>query len=117
MGGNIRGLLKIGDGSRNPQDAGKGPGGKSQFVNSPFKKHVGIMVNNTIFFDLAVAHLGIAVNPCPFQSLRLYSAGSIYPLPDIGRGLRFVLTGQVPIANRRHLYMDINAIHQGTGNL
>lgn len=56
MGGNIFGLFKMPNGSRDLRNAVKGPGGKPQFVDSRFKKTVGITVYEAIFLDLAIVH-------------------------------------------------------------
>jgi hypothetical protein len=67
--GNLLGLFQVSNSSSNPQDPIIGPGGKPQFVDSCFKQSVGIPVNRTMSFYLAVVHLGIAVNLGPFQPL------------------------------------------------
>ena len=79
-GTDIRRFFQIGDGAGNFQDAVIGPGGQPQLVDGRFQQAAGNIVNPAVFFDVTIAHAGVAENFGARQSLRLNPAGGGHPI-------------------------------------
>jgi len=82
MGGDSVRPVQISDGSSDLQDPIEGPGGKSQFIDRPFKEVARFVISGAVPLDLAVTHLSIAVNTGAFKPLCLHGASSVDPVQD-----------------------------------
>ena len=67
--------------------------------------------------DVAVGHLGIAVNLHPLESIELDLSGCVDPFLDLPGRLSGIATRQVPVFHGRDFDMNIDPVHQGAGDL
>ena len=67
--------FKVGDRSGDLQDARISPGAQSERNDGGLEEFLAGLVNLAEFLDVAVAHLGVAVNLHPLEPLELGPSG------------------------------------------
>jgi len=107
---------QIGNGAGDFQNTVVGPGRKPQGVDGGLEQSAGVRIDEAMAFDVAAAHLRIAMDQGAGKPLGLDLARPGDPFADGPRrfcGGRFE---QVFVRHRRDLDMDVDAIHQRAGN-
>jgi len=61
--------LKVGDGAGGLEHPRVGPGGEAEFIDGQFQQFLARLFNLAELLDMAVGHLGIAVDLQPFVSV------------------------------------------------
>ncbi len=112
----IRVSLKVGNGPGNLQDPVIGPRGQTQLVDGGFQQGVGGLIRPAVLFDMAAAHLGIAINFGAGKPFGLALTGRVDPLSDPGGRLGRMAALQVFVGNRRDFHMNVDPINQRTGD-
>ena len=75
------------------------------------------LVDLAVLLDMAVRHLGVAVDLHPLEPLELDLPGRIDPGLDLPGGFSRLAARQVPVLHRRDLDVDVDPVHQGAGDL
>ena len=106
----VRVAVEVGDGAGHLQDAVVGSGGKTETVHRLLQQHLPRLVNPAVFAHHTAAHLRVGEQPrTSLEPLFLYLSRRHYPLADVGTSLRRFVRGQLLMADRRHLYVQVNA--------
>ena len=108
---------KVGDGAADLEDAAVGAGAQAQFVDGGFEKFFAAAVDQAVALEIARAHLGIGMNVSFLEALKLDGAGGVDALTNSNGGLAGVLAGELLVAQRRHLDLDVDTVEQGARDL
>ena len=108
--------LKIGDGPGHLEDAGEGAGREAEPVGDQFQHPVAGGVQLTVLPEVAGVHLGVAVDLRPLEPLHLDIAGELHPMADLRGAFGLAPDGQVAVADRRHLDVDVNPVQERAGD-
>ena len=106
----VRAAVEVGDGAGHLQDAVGGAGGKTETVHRLLQNQLSRLVNATIFPHHPAAHLRVGEQPrMPLKPPFLYLPRRHHPLADVGTALRRLVGGQLLVADRSHLYVQVDA--------
>ncbi len=109
--------LEIGDGPGYLQDPRIDPGTQTKLIDRRLEKSLARLLDLAKLLDMAVCHLGIAVNLHPFESAKLKASRPVHPFLDLPGRFPLFPTGQIPILHCRDFDVDIDPVHQGAGDL
>ena len=92
-----------------------GAGAEAELIDCVFQELFGIVFEQAVTLDVAGAHLRIAMNVSLVEALQLNSPRSIDPLPNQIGTLSGIFTGEILVAQRRHLDLYIDTVEQRPG--
>ena len=73
------------------------------------------VIQSAVLADLSRVHNGVAGNACSHKPLSLTLAGALHPRPHPAElSPKYIV--QLLIFHPRHLHVDVNPVHQRTGN-
>ena len=108
--------LQVGNGPGNLKDAGEGAGGEAESVGDQLQHSVAGGVQFAVLPEVASVHLGVAVDLRPLEPVDLDVTGTFHPAGD-GRGtFRLAPVGQVAVADRRDLDVDVDPVEERPGD-
>ena len=105
----VRAAVEVGDGAGHLQDAVVGAGGKAKTVHRLLQNQLSRLVNPTVFADHPAAHLRIGEQPrTTLEPLLLDFPRRHHSLADVCTSLRRFVGGQLLVADRRYLYVQVS---------
>ena len=105
---NARAAVEVGDGAGHLQDAVVGPGGEPQPVHRLLQNLLPRRVNLAIVAHHPAAHLRVGEQPRPsLEPLLLDLPRRHHALADLRAALRRLVGGQLLVAHRHHLHMQV----------
>src|ERR1700691_5857010 len=108
--------IEVGDRSRYLQDSRVGPRAQREAVDRELEQALARRLDLAMLAQLARAHLRVAEKRRLAEALDLQAARAVDPRADRRRALALVAIGQLLVAHRRHLDMDIDSIEQRSRN-
>lgn len=93
------------------------PGTQPECVDGQLQEPLACLVNLAELLDMAVGHLSIAVNLHPLKPVKLNPSGRIDPSLNLPGRLPDFTARQVPVLHSRNFDVDVDSVHQGTGDL
>jgi hypothetical protein len=108
--------LQVGNRSRHLEYPGKGAGGESQPVGDQFQHPVPGSVQFAVPPEMAGVHLGVAVNFRPPEAISLDAPGAFHPTGNHCGTFRLGPVGQVAIANRGNLHVEVDPVQKRSGD-
>jgi hypothetical protein len=109
--------FKVSDGPGHFQNPRVSPGTQPELVDGQLQEFLAALIDLAELLDMAVGHLGIAVNIHPFESIELILSSRIHPSLDLPRGVSCLTARQISIFDGRDLDVDIDPVHQRAGDL
>jgi hypothetical protein len=116
--GQVRPVIKIGDGASYLKDTIVGAGGQPLLLHGALEKLLGVGSELAKGPDLAGTHLRIGINllfgvsePVPLQLSRFEDSGA-----DNGRAFGGCTSAQLSVLDGWDLYMDIDAVEERAGD-
>ena len=114
--GNLRRLIKIGNGTGDLDDSGIGPRGQAQGINGLIEQASGWIIELTKCAQNGCAHLGVAMYGWNFpEPFFLNTPGLIHPFSYCGRALTWCGLFNVLDPHRRHLHLYIYPVQERPG--
>ena len=113
------GLVQVSDGPGHPEDPVVASGGQLHPVIGLAHQRGAPVVQHAVGPQLLLAHLGVADQPLSLPALVapvLDLPGGVDPAANLRRGLSRLPAGQLPEVQGRHLYLNINPVHQRPGD-
>ena len=108
MGGlDVLDAFKIGDGPGDLQNSRIGPCAQPELINSKLQEPLARLIDLAELLDVAVGHLGVAIDLHPFEPAELNDPGSIHPLLDLPGGLPGIAARQVPVFYGRNFILSV----------
>jgi len=109
--------FEVGDGSDHLQDARIGTRAQTEFIDGQLEKLLAGFIDLAELLDVTVGHLGIAVNLHSLESGELNLAGCVDALLNLTGRFPWIAAGKVSVLHSRDLDVDIDSVHQRTGDL
>ena len=104
--------FQVGDGPGHLEDPGEGVVRETEPVGDQFQHPVAGGVQLAVLPEVAGVHLGVAVDLGPLEPLHLEIAGALHPTADFRGAFGLGPVGQVAVADRRHLDMDVDPVQE-----
>ena len=108
--------FQVGDGPGHLEDAGEGAGREAEPVGNQLQHPVAGGVQLAVFPEVAGVHLGVAVDFRPLEPVDLDVTGALHPTADLCGAFGLGPVGQVAIANRRDLDVDVDPVQEWSGD-
>ena len=106
----VRAAIEVRDGAGHLQDAVVGAGGEAEPVHCLLQNQLPRLVNPAVFTHHPAAHLRVGEQPrMPIEPLFLDFPRRHHPLADVGTALRGFVGGQLLVADRSHLHVQVDA--------
>ena len=108
-------VIEIGDRPGHLEDPFVGSGAQPELLHGHLQQLLGILIDPAVAFDLGVGHTGVEGSHLSRKTPLLYGPGLFDPLPDYGGAFSLVAPHQLPVAQRRHFDVEVNAVQKRPG--
>ena len=110
------GGVEIGDGAGEFQDAVVGAGGELQLLDRSLEQAIAGFVEPAVILDLGWSHIRVELGAVAAVAVGLSLPGGGDTVADSLRGLSGPSIGQLVVFDPRDFQMNVDPIHQGTGD-
>ena len=110
------GFLQVGDGTSDFEDLVMGAGAEAQFIDRLFEQVLSGLVEPAELSDLFAVHAGVGQQIQAGEAFGLSPPGAKHLFAHGGGTGTVAVAGQLCEGHGRYVHMDIDPVHQGTGD-